>query len=516
MRQAQQQLNRGQISRTLSIPSPVMGWNARDPVAEMKPTYAVILDNYFCTPYDVMVRYGYSNFVTGFAGNVNTIASYSPVSGGIKLFASCGASIYDASTLGAVGAAVVSGMTSDKYQHVNMGTAGGNFLLMVNGADKLVGFDGTTWWKDGDGTHDITGVDTATISNISVFGKKVWLIQRNTLKVWYLPTLSIGGAAQSIDFGSLFNRGGYLVAMLDWSLDGGYGMDDYAAFITSEGQVAIYRGYDPSSTTTWALVGQYDIGSPIGKRCMTKYAGDVTIICQDGLAPLSKSLMSSRVNSQEMLTDKIIHVISDYVSQYGSNFGWECCLFPKENMYLLNVPTSSTTSYQLVMNTISGAWSRWIGLNAMCFELHGDNLFFGGNGVVCKAWDTQADNGANINFEGQQAFNYFGSQGQLKQIKMVRPVISTDGAPSVLFGVNTDYDTSQPTGIATFTTSTSAIWDSSTWDSAIWGGDLKIKKDWQSAFGLGYSFAAHMVGSSKNLKMRWASTDYVIEPAGVI
>jgi hypothetical protein len=169
------------------------------------------------------------------------------------------------------------------------------------------------------------------------------------------------------------------------------------------------------------------------------------------------------------------------------------------------------------MNTISGAWSRFTGWNAACFELHGDALFFGANGVVCKAWDTQADNGVNINFEAQQSFNYFGNGGQLKQVKMLRPIISTDGTPGILLGVNTDFDLTAPTGVPTFSPSTMATWDSSVWDGAItWGGDLQVKRDWQTAFGLGYCISAHMKGASANVKLRWAATDYLVDEGGVL
>lgn len=593
MRQAQRPINRSQVSRTLSVSSPTGGWNARDSLAEMKPNQAVKLDNFFCRPYDVMVRYGYSRFSTGLPAEVNTLCSYSPPSGSIKLFSFSSTGIYDSSLLGAATLAV-SGTSSSKHQYVNFGTAGGNFLVTCSGSETPYVYNGSQWGYIGaaafntavtsltsvgttatmvmtaahglktgmsvtvsgftpagyNGTYVVTVIDAVTFTytlagalgvvtvtgtalppaffaitgvnpllfnNVAAFKARLWFVESNSLRAWYLPTLSIGGAANSLDFSSLFNRGGYLVAMADWSLDAGYGMDDYAVFVSSEGQVAIYRGTDPSSATTWALVGIYDVGAPIGKRCFAKYAGDVTMICKDGLIPLSKALMSSRVNTQEALTDMIQQITSDYTTAYSNNFGWETTLFPQENMLLLNVPISSTQSYQLVMNTISGAWSQFKDWNAFCLELHGDQLYFGANGYVAKAWDTNADAGTNINFEALQSFNYFGNSGQLKKVKMLRPIISTDGSPAILLGVNVDFDTTAPTGVPSFTGTNNATWDLATWDGGYtWGGDLQIKRDWQTGFGLGYCVAAHMKGTCQNVKLTWASTDYLLEIGGVI
>lgn len=514
LRKAERQLTRRQVSSTLSVSAPVGGWNARDPLAQMKPADAVILENFFCTPYDVQVRYGYSRWETGITGTVNTLCSYSPPNGSIKLFAAAGVNIYDATNGGAVGAPVATGYTSDKWQHANFGTAGGNFLIMANGADTPIIYNGSTWANTA-----ITGVTSSLLIGVNVFKSRLFFVEKNSTRAWYLPTLSIAGAASALDFGSLFSRGGYLMAMGNWSLDAGYGMDDYAVFVSSEGQVAVYKGTDPSSAATWSLIGIYDVGSPIGRRCLMKYAGDLTLICQDGLAPLSKALMSSRVNSQEMLTDKIQHAIGDFISLYAANFGWEVALFPKENMLLLNIPTSASTATQVVMNTINGAWSRFTGWNATCFELHGDNLYFGTTGAVCKAWDTNADSGSNIYFNAVQSFNYFGRSGQLKKVNMVRPIISTDGLPTVLFGVNADFDTSDPQGVPAFSPSaaTPATWDLSVWDgAAVWSGDLSIKRDWQTAFAIGYCLAGHMKGYLMNTKMRWASTDFLVDAGGVL
>jgi hypothetical protein len=411
---------------------------------------------------------------------------------------------------------VIAGFTPTGYNgtYVITSTGANTFTYVLAGALGVTTVAGTVTPQV---NFAITGVDPTLLINVAAFKSRLWFCEKASLRVWYQPVLSIGGAAQSLDFSSLFTRGGYLMAMGDWSLDAGYGMDDYAVFITSEGQVAIYKGTDPSSSTTWSLIGIYDIGSPIGRRCMMKYAGDMLIVCQDGLAPLSKALMSSRVNSQEMLTDKIQHVMSDYVTQYGNNFGWETTIFPKENMMFVNVPITTTTSYQLVMNTISGAWSQFKGWNAHTFELHGDEIYFGSTGVVCKAWNTTADNGMNINFEGLQAFNYFGQHGQLKQVSMLRPVVSYTGFPLLELGVNADFDQTTPTGVVTTSRPITSIWDTSTWDGSVWGDDtFIINRNWQTSFALGYCIAGHMVGYVNNAQLRWASTDFLLKSGGVL
>ena len=388
-------------------------------------------------------------------------------------------------------------------------------MLCVNGQDAPRSYNGSVW-----SAAAITGVPSVNaLVTVTAFKSRLWFIEQATMKVWYLPTGSIGGAATAFDFSSLFNRGGYLMQMGDWSLDAGYGMDDYAVFVTSEGQVAVYKGTDPASATTWALIGIYDMGAPIGRRCMMKYAGDLLIIGKDGLMPLSKALMSSRINTKEALTDKIQHVLSDYTTLYGAIFGWETTIFPEQNMLLVNVPIGGGNSYQLVMNTISGAWSRFLGWNCNVMELCGNTIYFGGNGAVYKAWDTNADAGANINFEALQSFNYFGRRTQLKKVEMLRPIIMTDGSPAILLGVNVDFDTTPPTGTPSFSAGSAmpGLWDVAVWDGInTWGGDLATKRDWQTAFGLGYCIAAHMKGASRNYELHWISTDYVINGAGII
>ena len=63
-------------AKTASIPAPIGGWNARDSLANMSPTDAVQLINWFPTPTDVTMRKGYSvaSILTTSTG-VKTISS---------------------------------------------------------------------------------------------------------------------------------------------------------------------------------------------------------------------------------------------------------------------------------------------------------------------------------------------------------------------------------------------------------------------------------------------------------
>ena len=504
------------VATTTSIPAPVGGWNARDAISEMKPTDAVYLQNFYPTPSDVMLRKGYTSFATGFTGQVETLMPYSSGTAD-KLFAANGTSIYNITAGGAIGAAVVSTLSNARHQYANITTAGGSFMMSVNGADKLNGYNGTTWWKDGDGTHDITGVDTATCIHINLFKHRIWLTQKDTLKVWYLPTDSIAGAANALDFSSVARKGGYLMAMENWTLDAGAGVDDHAVFVTSKGEVIVYKGSDPSNAATWALVGIWDIGAPIGRRCMFKWAGDCLMLTQDGLFPLAGALQSSRLDPRIALTDKIYSAISNAATNYGSTFGWQILYYAKANMLILNIPVAIGSQEQYVMNTITKSWANWTNINANCWCIFNDEPYFGGNAMVGRAWNGFSDNKTNINGDAKQAFNYFGARGQLKRWTMVRPILNTDGNPATVAGLNIDFNDDDVTGTITYAPTVSSLWDTTfVWDVSSWGGGLGITKFWQGVNGVGFAAALRLKIASQNIETHWMSSDYVFEKGGVL
>lgn len=503
------------VSFSASLPAPTGGWNARDSLGAMAPLDAPILTNWFPGTTECILRNGYTKYATGFSGQVESVLDYA---GGTidHLFGVCGGNIYDITTGGAIGAAVFSGLLNSRVEHINVATSGGNFLLGVDGEDKMIYFDGTTWSQDG-GTYTVTGVDTAQCAQINLFKNRVWLIQKGTLVAWYLPTSSIAGAANQVDLSSIANKGGYLVAMATWTIDAGQGVDDYAVFVTSRGQVIVYQGTDPASSATWSLKGVWNIGSPVGRRCFLKFSGDILIICQDGVYPMSGALQSSRVNPKVALTDKIQYATSNSISAYGGNFGWQLCYFPRQNQLWLNVPVQEgQNQLQYVMNTINKSWCNYSGWEANCWTLYQDDPYFGGNGYVGLAWNGLDDAGSNINADGLQAFNYFGKSGILKRWTMAKPILRSNGSPAILVNLNIDFSTEDTTAPLSFSGTSYATWDSGIWDSAVWGGDLSVIDFWQGVNGVGECAGVRMKTSSQGIETRWVSTTIVMESGGIL
>ena len=497
-------LKRSQIAQSQSIPAPVGGLNARDGLAEMPESDAVVMTNFFPNPSQVVLRSGYVTWATG-TGPVNTLAAYKAPGGTRKLFAASGTKIFDVTTAGAVGAAVVTGQTSGYWQTINFGTGGGQFLYMVNGVDSPQLFNGSTWQAVTavSAPISITGVTTTTLIHVNAFKSRLFFIEKNAMHAWFLPLNSVGGAASLLDFSSLTKLGGYLVAMMTWTIDNTSGIQEMAAFITSEGEVLLYSGSDPSFASSWFQVGSFRIGRPIGRRCYERIGSDVVVITADGLFPLSEALLTDRSQRKDALSDKIRNLINNDVQTYAANPGWQVILYPIGNKVIVNVPAGAGT-YQYVMNTLHGAWCIFRGWSATCFELLGDLLFFGGAGGVYQADTGTTDNGTNIMAVAVQAPNYFGTNSQ-KQFTLARPVLFANAQIRPSFSINVDFDISAPASASSYTAGAYTPWGSP-WGSP-WSPLSQVYKDWQSMRGIGFTGSPAMAVSLQNVSMTWQATD---------
>jgi hypothetical protein len=508
-------------SQIVSVPAPIKGWNIRDPLPSMEPLYAPILDNFFCLPSELQVRKGYIQYAT-FTGTAETIMDYSPASGDQQIIAavnnggSC--ALYDV-TNGGASSTVKTGLTSAQFKHCHFSTTGGFFSYFVNNADSAILYDGTTWQTvtTTSTPYAITGPSTTVFRDVIAHKRRLWFVPDNSLAVWYLPTDQIAGAAYKFDFAPIFPRGGKIIKIDTWSLDAGVGLDDYFVVVTSEGEVAIYTGTDPASASTWSLQGVFYIGTPTGTGHTCKYGGDLLMINKDGIAQMSKSLMSSRVNTWLQLTDKIQPQLASDTTDYQNNKGWDLLLFPPQNMLMVNIPLGDGTAYQYVMNTISGGWSRWTGIPAQCWYYVNDNLYFGANGYVGQAWTNQNDDGMDIVADVLPAYQNFGAGSQLKRWSLGRILIGSTGQAS--YGARMEVDFNLNSGEITLPTvidSPAAIYDTSTYDNSIYGGSITVRKLWKNLSGFGYWGSFHMKFSSKYADVRLYSYDMNIEGGGNI
>lgn len=476
------------------IPAPVGGWNAIDPLANMDPKYAPILINWVPRTSWVELRAGYNAWCQGLAANgaIETLMCYKPVSGFQFLFAAGGGNFYDVSNEGAP-VQVRSGFGNSRWQFINFDVpGGGHYLYAVNGSDNPQLWDGTNWT-----TPTITGGPAqTTFFNIHSHQQRIWLIPNNSTAVYYLATSAITGAvAGNLDLGPFMTEGGYVIAMGTWTYNGGTGPQNLAVFVTSRGQVIIYAGTDPTSSSTWTLVGVFNLPPPLGVRCLQQIGSDLGIITLQGVLPLSQTLqLDTGAVRSAAITGRIQNAMLQAAQQFQTNFGWQLISYPAQGLLFLNVPQQTNTSQvQYVQNFLNGAWTQFQGWNANCFEIYNDLLYFGDNsGNVNNAYQGPADLTAPIVADMQCAFNFFGSPGRVKRMSMIQPLMVTGGTIFPTLGVDVDFGTSSLTAAVSTFIATGGIYDTSLYDSSFYAQGPLPQSTWQSVEAEGHALAVRM------------------------
>ena len=496
------------VAQSAAIPPPVKGLNARDALASMAPDDAITLDNWFPRGNDIALRKGYEAHATGFTAPVETLMEYNGPASRV-LFAAAGTEIHDVTTAGAIGVAEVAGLGAARWQHTMFTTSGGTFLIAVNGVDAPHRFDGSTWAT----TPAITGVTSTGLVAVTSHKRRLWFVEKDSSKAWYLGTEAIGGTATDFQLGSVFRFGGALRAIIPISHDAGEGLDDYLAFLSAKGEVALYQGTNPADAATWGLVGVYRIGAPIGDRCFIQVGGDAAVITEDGVVSLAKAIQLDRsAQSQASITDRITPLFADYVRTNRSRFGWQGISYPAGNYAAFNVPQPNGRAVQLVMNVLTGAWCRFTGQNAYCWSLLNNDLYFGGASAVYRADTGRNDNGTAIAGDVKTAFNYFSSRSLLKRFLMMRPSFVSNGTPSPAVTLNVDFQDAAPTGTPTFASS-GAQWNVAQWNNAQWGGGQGTNQIWTATHGVGRCAAVRMTTSTTNATLSVSAFDVMFERA---
>ncbi|MEY4441022.1 MAG: hypothetical protein RL442_22 [Pseudomonadota bacterium] len=495
----------GQTSQLFNNPPPTGGLNLRDPISEMSPLDAIVLDNFIARQQGVELRKGTRVHTEALEGvtEFKSIFGYNAASSAnSKLFAAFDGDIYDVTENPATVIESNTGSTSDQWWTTQYSTTSGSYLLAVSPGAGYWTYDPTNGWVDR--TASCAGLPT-NVRTVAVWKERVWFTVEGGSDVYYLDGVNaIQGTAVPFPMGSVLRNGGSVSALLNWTIDSGFSMDDYMAVIGTEGDIGIWVGTDPTSADTFGLKGVWYIG-PVPKYGVyfTPFGGDVMILSQQGLIPLSK-IVSGQYNeaaANMMPASKIQPALVTSLTTLKDVASWDVMMVPKESILIIKLPPNVYGQFsQFVMNTITGAWSTFSNMNMICSTLLGGQLYYAdNNGQVVKGLfeqfdgaDIDGENGSAIEGDVQASFNAYNTPAQLKKFQMVRPIFVAPTAPSVKLQLNTQYALNNVTGAPAFADPTTGIWDDSNWNQAYFAGNQNTYQAWVGVFGLGYYGSVRM------------------------
>lgn len=491
------------------ISAPIKGLNTQSSLAGLSPDYAIQLDNWICQPDSLVTRLGCANHVTGFASNPKTLMVYSSATS-VKMFAASANGIYDVTSPGVVGAAVIA-LTSGYGNSVNFATSAGQYLVYCNGVDSAKQYDGTTWSASG-----VTGPALTSLKAAEAYRQRLFFLQNDFLGFYYLGADAIGGAATAFRIGSLCRRGGEVTAQGTWTIDGGSGPDDHYVLYTSEGELVVFRGSDPAVLANWTYVGTYYIGRPTGTECLKKFGGDLLILSENGIIPMSTLSLSTTRDYQNTLTSRIQPTIANASALYGSQPGWKIHPIPRLSLLLVNSPTSSSLSTQYVYHTVSKGWSTFSGWNAADFiEFNGSTYLTTGTSVV-KAFTGFTDYGSAITAICDTAYNRFGTRQQ-QQLSLIRAIFAASTNVSYTLGIAQDFSGNYSENFYAGSNANVGFWDSGLWDTAAWGGSFNLRRDWVTiASEGGIALSTRFKVQAKDSAVVLLALDYKLNSQGLL
>lgn len=516
------------IAKNVQFPAPVSGWirnqalatpNARAPDGSVIRG-AFALENWFPTTTGVRMRGGSSLHSLLGDGSLPVLSLFKYVNGNNRsMFASTATGIFDVTTasdignllvddlgniliddngefllVGTIGLTAVAGtgvLTGGDWSIVQFATAGGTYLRGVNGVDTPVAYDGTNW-----GTAlAITGsgLTPSDLSNVWAFKNRLFFVQKNSLNAWYLPVASVAGVAVIFPLGGVFNLGGSLLYGATWSIDSGDGLSEQCVFISTEGEVVVYRGDDPSVAASWTKVGVYRIGKPRGPHAFIRAGGDLLIGTDIGFVPLSQAVKRDYAALGPVAVSYPIETAwNDAVDERSGDY-WHCEIWPTKQMVLMTLPTSTGQTPEIfVANARTGAWGLYTGWNATCILQFEDRLFFGSvNGLIVEGEVTGADRDNPYVCTCVPLFDPLKAPASTKTALQARATIRSTRKMKVKLSLQHDFVVRLPAPPDDSSIATGSLWGLALWGLGKWGGSLEKNtyQEWQSTPGSGYALS---------------------------
>ena len=434
------------------------GLNVADALDNMQPQYAIQMDNIIPDVDGDRVRKGYIKKLSTATSVLIPI-----LRGNTKKL--IGAHVQDLTVYNNFNVeSSKSGFSSDNWTYADFTDGSGAVhTILANGSDTPQDYTSSL----NNVGYTLTGFPSLDCP--LAFKNRLYFISGNW-SIAYSGVQSISGNLTSFEMGSYFKKGGRLLSIANWTQDAGNGADDLFVLISTEGEVLIYSGTSPESDD-WRMIGTFSIAKPVGKRCWAQLGADLILITQRGYFPLSSVLSDLRAN-RALLNQKI-----DGITQ-GRDFTkrWEIHYRPSTNWLIVNVPSDTGIySYeQHICNLNTNAWCRFVGMDANSWAVLGDELYFCNGRGIFQADTGTTDEGSNITFCLQKAYNNFGTPLK-KQLMRVVPHYYSTTDETIYKKILSDFGNGknrifvhrENSGINTY-------WDTAIWDESFWSDEINV------------------------------------------
>jgi len=480
-----------QTSSLVNVPAPVGGLNLRDPISAMSPIDAVVLDNMIPRQTGVELRAGYQVFTDEIGYEPKSVFAYSALNGDDKLFAAANGNIYDITDGTVTVSQSATGSTDDIWSTTMFSTGADNFLLAVSASGGYWTYSNASGWIK----RTPSSLPTSGLNSVMVWKQRVFFTVKNSANIYYMHNVNVvTGSTSAFNMGSQLRNGGYICGLISWTLDAGVGIDDHLVVVGSQGDLSVWTGTDPQSANTFAIKGTWYVGPvPTIGRFFTAFGGDVMILSEMGLVPVSKLVNGQFVESNNGVSSKIQSVLTPLVRQLRNVEGWDIFIVPSQDILVIKLPPQYSVYQQFAMNITTGAWCTFSNMPMFATTIWDGELYFCTGEVVCHGLYGKRDGialdgtgGDPIEGDVQTSFQAFDTAGQIKRFGLARPVFVAPEAPSVKLRVNTQYQFTGVEGSPAFSQEALAYWDSAVWNAALWVGGTDTYESWVGATGLGY------------------------------
>lgn len=468
---------RPQKVQTANFPAPIGGWIANRALANGRQAGfapgAAVLDNFFPTSTGVVLRRGTEMRYSIGSAPVRSMFRY--VSGGqSELFASIDGEIFDVST--STPASVYTDGTNGDWRVQQITTAGGTFLVGVNGVDDPWIYDGTTWSAlNVTMPAEMSDYTPADFSHVYLYANRLWFVIRDTMNVVYTQISSIAGDLTWLPVNASFTYGGTILFGQSWSLSSGSagGLGDQMVLVSTEGEVIAFQGQNPADATSWGLVGRYRIGEPMGAKAFVRAGGDLLIATTVGLVSLAEA---AKRDYAALATTAASYPIeeawTDAVRTRGTT-DWRCIIWPESKMLVVSPPNDlNSTPVCLVANSNTGAWCRFTYWDAASMEIFNGQLHYGDmNGNLWVANVSGNDDGNPYTGVCIPLFEDLGSPATRKVARNASATKRSRTRAREKLTATFDFNTKLPPAPDAAATDDQSVWGTGVWGTSLWGED---------------------------------------------